>query len=347
MLDPSKKINVFIVDDSLFVRMVIKDILHEHPQIEVCGVAMNGEMALRQLKDITPDVITLDVEMPIMNGLETLHELKHDNRLKNIPVIMFSSLTAQGADVTLKALDAGAFDFLQKPEEKNFDVLKEELYTKIIAAYKSRNIQAHLPARVKIPEIIAKKRPSGLKTVVISASTGGPSALNSVIPYIPKNISARILVVQHMPPKFTASLADRLNKISQIEVREAQEGDRIMVNEILIAPGDYHMCVTKDDTIELTHTPTVCGVRPSADVTLESCAQIFGNKVISVILTGMGHDGTNGTKAVKQTGGYCIAQDETTSTIYGMPKSVVDNNLADEIIPLQNIADRIVNLVSK
>lgn len=349
------KIKVLIVDDSSFVRVMLNDILSSHPDIEVIGNAQNGKQALRLLAELTPDVITLDVEMPFMNGFETLKEFHKSETIKQIPVIMCSSLTASGTEATLKALELGAFDFIQKPENNNFHGLKDDIYSKVFgaaAARKSRRPMTTIQriqqaATVKIPEKKAIKSSSTIKTVVISISTGGPASLNSVIPYIPANLNARFLVIQHMPAKFTEALAERLNKISLTQVSEAKDGEEIKVGNIYIAPGNYHMCINSHNKVVLNQGPTVCGVRPSANVTLKSCVEVYGKDIISVVMTGMGNDGTDGTVLVKQQGGYCIAQDEQTSVIYGMPKSVVKAGLADEIVPLQQIADRIVSAVSR
>lgn len=359
MSDLEKKIKVLIVDDSSLIRRVLADVINEHPKMEVIGYAMNGRMALRQLEALEPDIMTLDVEMPFMNGLETLKEVKN---IKDIPVIMFSSLTASGAEVTIQALELGAFDFLQKPESiHELEIVKNDIYTKILLAVESskaqrnsvatRNLikaksttQAPVVERVIVNKPVTKKI-TRVKTVVIGTSTGGPQALKEVVPYLPPDLPAQILIVQHMPPKFTEMLAQRLNNMSKIEVREAKEGDELQAQLALLAPGGYHMCVNQSNRIVLNQDPPLWGVRPAVDITLASSSQVFKEDLISVILTGMGHDGRDGCGVVRKNSGYCIAEDKSTSVIYGMPKSVIDAGHANEIVPLHEVANAIVKAV--
>jgi len=345
-INSDKKIKILIVDDSALMRRMIIDILNTEPGINVVGIAINGKMALTQIEKLNPDVITLDVEMPFMNGLETLREIR---RIKPTPTIMLSSLTKAGAEVTLQALELGAVDFIQKPQtELEFQKIKTELISKIMAAAGAKQLKT-MPAQKMIHDVVPIKasRNNRIKTVIIGSSTGGPQALKEVVPYLPADLHAQILLVQHMPPKFTDMLAQRLDKISQINVREAKEGDALERGLALMAPGNFHMTVDSNNRIKLNQEPQVWGVRPSVDITLASAAKIYKNDLISVILTGMGHDGSKGTGVVRQFGGYSIAEDKSTCLIYGMPKSVIDAGNADEIVPLHKIANAIVNAVYK
>ncbi len=342
-------VKVLVVDDSTLMRRMIIDVLNSHPQIKVVGFAINGRMAINYLERLKPDVVTLDVEMPFMNGLETLKEIK---KINPIPTVMLSSLTKSGAEVTLQALELGAVDFIQKPEsaEKGLESIEKDLVTKVLAAAKSKDAFAgknakHLKQAVEIPTLKTTQKVTRVKTVVIGCSTGGPPALKEVVPYIPADLPAQILIVQHMPPKFTAMLAQRLDKISQITVKEAEEGDELQVGRALMAPGDYHMCLGVNNKILLNQEPQVWGVRPAVDLTLASAAKIYKEDVIGVVLTGMGHDGMNGSGSVKKFGGYVMAEDKSTALIYGMPRSVIEAGHADEIVPLHKVANAIVEAV--
>lgn len=334
-----KKVNVLIVDDSLFMRRMISDVLKDHPKINVAGMAENGEVALAMIQALSPDVVILDVEMPVMNGLETLEKI---NKIRPTPVIMLSSQTKRGAETTIKAFELGISDFITKPDgnSQTIESIKDELITKILVARICTKQE-----RVELPFVHKRLRTSKEKIVVIGCSTGGPPALREVIPYIPSNIPARILIVQHMPAQFTGLLAERLDKISLIQVKEAKEGDYVAVGEALVAPGNYHMEITGDFRIKLNQNPPVKNVRPSVDVTLFSIAKQCKEDLICVILTGMGNDGSDGAGFVKQNKGYCIAEDKSTALIYGMPKCVIDAGNADEIQPLNKIANAIVEAV--
>lgn len=335
---------ILIVDDSPFMIGLINNMLAGHPELKVVGSAFNGKIALEKFRELNPDVITLDVEMPVMGGLETLEELK---KISTVPVIMFSSLTKEGAEVTLNALELGAFDFVQKPDN-NFGVevedVKKELIAKILAAVKSKKqIPSHpeldsgsLRFRAKPPMTKGTD-----KLLIIASSTGGPNAVKQVLSALPKNFPAKILLVQHMPPKFTESFAKRLNNISELEVYEAKDGDIPQAGKVFLAPGDYHMVLDEQGIIRLNQEPQVCGLRPAADITMKSAVNLYKNNIFCVVLTGMGHDGTEGAKEIKQNGGHCIAQDEESCIVYGMPKSVVDSGLADSVVPLEKIADEI------
>lgn len=345
-------IKVLIVDDSVLIRKILTDILKTDSEVLVVGTARNGKEALEKIETLKPDIITMDIEMPLMDGITTL---KHIVSRFKLPVIMISSLTSEGADLTLKALDEGAIDFLPKPSNifgLNQADIKAEIIEKIKIGSKSRiDIKKPIKALAK-PEIQTEKLKKTYEDfnsiVVIGTSTGGPRALQALIPEIPNDINAAIVIVQHMPAKFTKSLADRLNSTSNIQIKEAEDGDIISKGCGYIAPGDYHMTIVKESknlVVRLNKDPQVMGLRPTVDILMESVANINGYSKVGVILTGMGSDGTKGIVKMKNSGSYNIAQDESTSVVYGMPKSAIASNCIDEILPLDKIALRITNKV--
>jgi len=286
--------------------------------------------------------------MPFMNGLETLKGIR---KIRPTPTIMLSSLTEAGAEVTIEALELGAIDFIQKPSSNNPEELRkigDEIISKVIMAAETGLARMHFKRKNVSPEIPTVKttpKASRVKTVVIATSTGGPQALKEVLPYIPPDLPAQMLIVQHMPPKFTDMLAQRLDKICPFTVKEAKDGDAIEARRALLAPGNYHMVVEDPYKVRLNQEPTLWGVRPAADLTIASAAKVFKEDLICVVMTGMGHDGTQGAGVVKKYGGYCIAEDESTAIIYGMPKCVVDAGYADEVTPLHKIAKAITQAV--
>ena len=339
-------IKVLVVDDSAFMRKVISDILKSNPAISAVETAFNGEAALKKLREFNPDVITLDIEMPGMNGIDTLQEIM---KIKNIPVIMCSSLTRSGAEITIKALELGAFDFIEKPASPTGDkvnILEKDIINKVLAAASSKMISVK-KVETYIRPNLTNLNPSGKKNklLIISSSTGGPQALKEVVPYLPEDIPAKILIVQHMPEKFTEMFAQRLDKMSKIKVKEAKHGDILTTGAALLAPGNFHMIITEKGEVSLNQEPSVLGVRPCADLTIASAAKVYQKDVICVILTGMGHDGTQGAGIVKKYGGYCIAEHESTCIVYGMPKSAVTAGHADEVTPLHKIAESIIKAV--
>lgn len=349
--DVSKKIRVLVVDDSAFMRKIIGDILEKEKDIEVVDFARNGKEAIEKARLHQPDIITLDIEMPILSGLDALSGLMS---IQPAPkVIMVSSLTTEGADATIKALERGALDFIAKPTRSLFtfdtDGLKEDLLrkvrnlasTRIKSSYTSKfeTVKSPLTQAIKSQGVVAGK----LKYIIaIGTSTGGPRALQEVIPLFPKDIPAAILIVQHMPPGFTKSLADRLDSLSYINVKEAQSGDVLKPGCAYLAPGDFHMVLNRLNSdeykIELNKNPQVTGHRPSVNVMMDSVAGIVTNKnIIAVMMTGMGSDGSEGILKIKKNGGKTIAQDEDTCVVYGMPKSAVAVGAVDKIVPLQEI----------
>lgn len=349
------EIKVMVVDDSAFMRRVISDIINGQPDMKVVATARNGEEALVAAKEVAPDVITMDVEMPVMNGLEALRKIMSETPL---PVIMLSSLTQQGADATVKALHLGAVDFITKPSGSlSLDINKvsRDIVGKIRIAAVARDKLRKTPDRTYKPrDLPPKAMPVGThripeKIVLIGTSTGGPKALHEVIPKLPGNLPAAVLVVQHMPPGFTRSLAERINGMSSLTVKEAEDGEEVLTGKVYIAPGDYHLKVKRLGEglgrrliINLTKEPLVSGHRPSVDAMIESVVQEYWSKILAVIMTGMGQDGTRGTAGVKNKGGKVIAEDSSSCIVFGMPKSVIDSGYADLVVPLPQIARGIV-----
>jgi len=350
-LNDRNKIKVLIVDDSSYMRYVLKNILKDDAGIEVVGEARDGVDALKKFGDVNPDVVTLDVEMPRMDGLTTLKKLM---AIKPVPVLMVSRYTESGGEITIEALQSGAIDFVQKPEGRDaltMNKVKDELISKIkiaAAVTKSKLFSADMPVRTHAAATDKKwKTAAGRlrKVAVICSSTGGPRALAEVMSRIPADAPICILIVQHMPPGFTESLAHRLDQISAFQVGEAKEGDVIMPGKAFVAPGDYHLRIKQTGNLYLVKEAHVNNVRPAADVTLSDAALVFGKNTICVILTGMGNDGTAGGTAVKENGGATIAQHGATCTVNGMPASLINAGMADIIAPLDRIAAEIISLV--
>lgn len=328
-------IRALIVDDSAFMRRVITDILESDPEIEVVGTARNGKAALKKIDEIRPDVVTMDVEMPGLNGLETLSIIMEDFPT---PVVMLSAFTERGRKETIEALERGAVDFIAKPSGPisiNIGELKEEILGKIKVAFRSKAKKFKTPKHKSI-SVRKFKRLSEDKLVVIGASTGGPQAIVEIFSRLPRDTPACFLIVQHMPPGFTTSFANRLNSKSSLWVKEAQNGDSLHHGTAYVAPGDYHMIV-KNGSLSLTKTLRLHGVRPAIDFTMESAAIRFGDKVVGVLLTGMGMDGAAGMKAIKDSGGVTIAQDEASSLVYGMPQAAIKLECVDRVCPLERI----------
>lgn len=348
-----KKVRVLVVDDSFFMRKMISDILNSSGIIEVIDTAKNGLEAVEKATKLLPDVITLDVEMPKMNGLEALQKIMASNPT---PIIMLSSLTKSGTDTTIKALEYGAFDFVAKPSGSiSFDIanIKNELIDKVLLANNQRTRwlkQWNVDVKIEPPSI-NNSNLTYIKNsdwiVAIGTSTGGPKALQEVITKIPKEFPYPILIVQHMPPGFTKSLADRLNSLSEITVVEAKDQDLIKPGTAYIAPGNYHMVISKKAEgyyINLNQMAPISGHRPSVDALFESLTTINLKKVF-VIMTGMGSDGTNGLIKAKKDGDIAIAQDESTCVVYGMPKTAVKSGLVDITVPVYQIHNNIINSV--
>jgi two-component system chemotaxis response regulator CheB len=340
-------IRVLVVDDSAFMRRVISEAIAAQPDMEVAGVATNGLDALLKVERVQPDVVTLDVEMPEMDGLAAL---RHLMARYPRPVVMLSSLTQAGAVTTIRALTIGAVDFVAKPSGSislDFHRVREELIQKIRVAASARlgGAAPVAPPAARTPVGIALPHRAFEKLVVIGTSTGGPRALASVVPDLPADGSTAYLIVQHMPAGFTRSLAERLDGMTRLAVREAAQGDRLGADSVLVAPGDYHLRVSPRGDVELDQGPRVHGVRPSVDVTLASVVQTFGRRAVVAILTGMGQDGADGAAAVRAAGGYIVAEDESSCVVWGMPRAVVERGGADRVAPLDQVARAIAAAV--
>ena len=357
MTGVEKRTRVLIVDDSAFARLMISKHLALDPDIEIAGTARDGIDAIDKIKVLKPDVITLDVEMPKMDGVKALETIMADYPT---PVVMLSALTAEGADVTIKALELGAVDFFLKQSIINptgDGATNSELINKVkqaakvdVAGVTSRlkNIIATLQRSSQKKAAVAAPRTSKInKVLIIGSSTGGPRALYEVVPNLPADLPAAILMVQHMPPKFTKSIAERLNDLSKINVKEAEAGDLVSQGQALIAPGGYHMVVRMNGQIALNQDKPRGGLRPAADVTIESAVKVYGSRCIGVILTGMGSDGTQGCAMIKAGGGKVLAEHESTCVVYGMPRSVVEAGLADKVVPINKMVDEIVAFCGK
>ncbi|MBF0316565.1 MAG: chemotaxis response regulator protein-glutamate methylesterase [Nitrospirae bacterium] len=351
-----KHIRVLIVDDSAFMRNAIKSMLVSDPSIEVVGVARDGVEALEKVAILKPDIMTLDVEMPRMNGLETLKILMEKSPL---PVIMVSSLTTEGAKTTLDALDMGAVDFIPKNLSElsiNIVNIKLMLIDKIkqigskglkIPKKISRTAQTRTAAHLPISKNVQFTSSKRMNIIAIGTSTGGPKALQSIVPLLPKNISIPIVISQHMPHSFTGPFAERLNQLSQVCVQEAKNGEKLQSGIVYIAPGYGHMSIVKkgiEKYICISENNEYI-YKPSVDVMMLSVAQLYPGNCLGVILTGMGNDGLKGMKAIKEGDGRTLAQDEDSCVVYGMPKAVVDAKIADKVVSLSEVAGEIINSI--
>lgn len=380
------RLKVLIVDDTALYRRILSDVLDGFPEVEVVGTAPHGRLALAKLEQNPADLVLLDVEMPEMDGPETLREIRQHHR--STAVIMISGSNLIAVNYTVQALEMGALDFIRKPEGVSADASRAELRDLL------RPLIRHVQTRVNLNRVDAPEpvksapvvrfrseirsepmllgRPPALPTrpptpsrqapapsrfdvVGIGVSTGGPNALLEVIPHLPKDLPVPVLLVQHMPPIFTASLAEHLNQKSLLEVREAQEGEPVAAGRVYIAPGGKHMVIrrrTQSDGVEgfiigLNENPPENSCRPSVDVLFRSLAANFDGNMLSVVMTGMGNDGCEGVRAMKRRGCHCITQSEETCVVYGMPFAVDEAELSDERVPLDRIADRIASLVWK
>ncbi len=343
-----RPVKLLIVDDSPFTRHTLARRLASEGGVDVVGHASNGIEALEQVKRLRPDVVTMDIEMPRMDGLAALERLMAENPM---PVVMLSSLTGEGTVETLRALELGAVDFFLKSSRANpagLDEAATDLRDKIVNAARSNprrlgpRVSPTVPGR---PTETPRNRASTMSAVVvIGTSTGGPKALMELLPAIPGNIPAGMLIVQHMPPGFTRSLAERLDDLSPLHVREAEAGALVRPGEALLAPGGYHMTVDNTGRVQLDEGPTQNGVRPAADPAMETIARAYGRRSVGVVLTGMGSDGRRGASYIKRAGGRVAAEDESTSIVFGMPRCVIEDGLADVVVPLPEMAAVIVEM---
>jgi two-component system, chemotaxis family, protein-glutamate methylesterase/glutaminase len=339
-------VRVLVVDDSALMRKLIPQIIEQDTSIHVVGTAMDGAFALKKIEELRPNVITLDLEMPRMDGMETLKAIMRHHQL---PVIVVSAHTTQGASATFKALSMGAFDFVAKPHDalsSHMDAIAAELISKIKVASQTKmpKSQPELPAPRKTKKPVVRRVPTR-RVVAIGISTGGPNALQYVLSQLPADFPASIVVVQHMPEGFTELFAQRLDETCAIDVKEANSGDLLLAGRALICPGNKHMKVRRmplGNIVVLSEEPKVNGHRPSVDVLFRSVAQEFGRDGMAVIMTGMGEDGADALGEIKNAGGLTIAQDEDSCTVYGMPRAAIERGNAMRVVPLDALANTLV-----
>ncbi len=352
-----RRIRVLIVDDSMFIRNIVGRIFREEPGIEVVGTAVDGLDAIAKAAELKPDVVTLDVEMPRMTGLEAIRKIRA--AWPPVKIVMLSTLTELGARVTVDALLNGANDYVSKTNSDGSNQLpiprlKHELIAKIrqffpasAAPLPAKAVQAAIPpgAVARIVPVSGKRR----RVVAIGVSTGGPAALNELVPALPASLSVPVLIVQHMPPMFTRILAERLNTVCPLTVREAADNMPLEAGTVLIAPGGFHMRVMRRggrECIALDQSPPENSCRPAVDVMFRSVNEVYGGSAVAVILTGMGQDGYQATRALKTAGAYVIAQNEASSVVWGMPGTVARAGLADAVLDLKAVASAIVRQLS-
>lgn len=336
-------VRVLVVDDSALMRKLIPQILERDSSIQVVGTAMDGEFALKKIEELRPDVVTLDLEMPRMDGMETLRQMM---RRFQIPVIVVSAHTTTGATATFKALNLGAFDFVAKPKDAlsaNMDEVARDLISKIKAAGMTRlpGPRQGLPVRFERVHKKSMQRPLAQKIITIGISTGGPNTLQYLLSQLPADFPAAIVIVQHMPEGFTDLFARRLDECCSIDVKEAESGDLLLAGRALVCPGNRHIKVRRmpqANIAVLTDEPRVNGHRPSADVLFHSAVE-FGQEAIGLIMTGMGDDGAEGLGAMRRAGALTIAQDEASSVVFGMPKVAIDRGYAARVVPLDALAN--------
>jgi two-component system, chemotaxis family, protein-glutamate methylesterase/glutaminase len=340
-----RKIKVLVVDDSALMRKIISDMINSEEDMEAVDIARNGQDMFDKISKHNPNVITLDVEMPVMDGITALKEIK--KRRLNIPVIMLSSVSVKGTALTMECLETGAFDFVSKPSGSislDINKVKIELIEKIRMAYERENTSTAVIERSK-PEL--KSLTNKIEAVVIGASTGGPKALYSVITALPEKLNVPVFIVQHMPVGFTKAFADRLNSNSKIKVVEASDGEIVEKDVVYIAPGGYHMEVQSDRKVHLNTEPSIWGVRPAVDKLFISAAKVYGSHLLSVVLTGMGKDGAQGTVEIKKNGGITISEHKSTCTIYGMPKATYETGMVDLVVPLDEVSNQIIKILGR
>ncbi len=362
------KLKVLVVDDTIVYRKIVSDILNEFPETEVVGTANNGQIALSRIKSLKPDLVTLDVEMPVMDGLQALQEIK--SQKLDVGVIMVSTLTKRGSDITMQALQMGAFDFVAKPEEsereKSIQALRTALHPKIRAFLKRLDVRRALKKGksvtqegkdVPVPAAGSEvkhrdrdqTRTEKSDIVAIGISTGGPNTLTEMLPQFPKDMPVPVVIVQHMPALFTKSLADSLNTRCSLEVREAKEGEEVLPRTIYIAPGGKQMKVATGAAgkkiIRVTDDPPENNCKPAVDYLFRSVAREYKSKTTAVVMTGMGNDGTLGLRVVKSFGGLGIAQNAETCVVYGMPKTAIEAGVVDIVAPLDKMAQEIIKTV--
>lgn len=342
-------VRVLVVDDSVVVRKLLSEALTSVPELELAGTASNGAIALAKIPQLNPDVITLDIEMPGLNGIETLKEIRR--LYPGLPVIMFSTLTEQGAAVTLEALSLGASDYMTKPTNSPslasaMGQIRRELTEKVLSlSGRGRGQHPRVVERARQ----RKSTTSQVEILAIGTSTGGPKALAELIPRLPSSFPVPVVVVQHMPPLFTRLLAERLDSQSQVRVNEGESGCALEPGHVWIAPGNHHMTVTRKGTrsvLDLNQGAPENSCRPAVDVLFRSVAHVYGPNALAVVMTGMGADGARGAAEIHEAGGEVFVQDEATSVVWGMPGAVASAGLADKICPLQKISDEVTRRVT-
>ena len=350
-----RRLRCLVVDDSALYRKIVRDVLATAPGVEIVGCAADGQRAVDQIVSLKPDLVTLDLEMPRLDGIGVLRQMKE--RGIEVPAIMVSAFTASGAKSTTEALGLGAFDFILKPTTSSLDEsilqLRRDLLPKVKAVGLRPAATPHAaPARPARPARPAAKQPLGKprlpnvrpEIIAIGISTGGPQALTQLLPKLPADFRTPIVIVQHMPPMFTKSLAEDLDRRCKLKVSEATQGQPVRPGEVLIAPGGKHMRVAKlasGAVVQLTDDPPERNCKPAADFLFRSVASCYGPRALAAVLTGMGDDGALGARQIKQAGGMVVAQDEATCVVYGMPKAVVDEGLADAVLPLGKVAEHL------
>jgi two-component system, chemotaxis family, protein-glutamate methylesterase/glutaminase len=342
-------VRVLVVDDSVVVRMLLSKALAASADVQLAGTAPNGAIALSKIPQLNPDVITLDIEMPGLDGIETLVQIR--KLYPKLPVIMFSTLTEQGAAITLEALSLGASDYMTKPSNTSslasaMEQVRRELVAKVIGLARRSKATAFAP----LP-LVANRPPADrrIDILAIGTSTGGPNALVEVIPRLPKDFPIPTVIVQHMPPLFTRLLAERLNAQSELTVKEAEAGKPVEAGQVWVARGDHHMTVSRNGTevlLNLDQEPPENSCRPAVDVLFRSVAQTYGSNVLAVVMTGMGSDGVRGAAHIRDAGGEILVQDEASSVVWGMPGAVVSAGLADRISPLSEISQAVIRRVN-
>lgn len=358
------KLRAVVIDDTIVYRKIVGDVLKEIPFVEVVGTANNGKIALSKIDSLKPDFITLDIEMPELNGIEVLQALK-DKSYAPV-VIMLSTLTQAGSEMTIKALELGAFDFVPKPDQgkmaENMEKVRDAILPIVNALKRQKETKFKIHEKIqpkpagpitdKPRQALAQKPVTRSKSEIvgIGISTGGPNALTRMIPMLPGDLKAPVLIVQHMPPLFTASLANSLNNKSALTVKEAENGDTIEPGKIYIAPGGKQMKIIAgadgiSRKIKITDDPPENSCKPSVDYLFRSIAQYYVGRATGVIMTGMGSDGSKGLVQMKNNGSFVIAQNEETCTVYGMPKEPTESGIADVVAPLEKIAEEIVKTV--
>jgi two-component system chemotaxis response regulator CheB len=354
-LQPGERIRVLVVDDSVVIRRLVTHALEQEPVIEVVGVASNGAIALQRIPQFNPDVLTLDIEMPEMGGLEMLRRVRRE--YPHLRVIMFSTLTERGAAITLEALTLGADDYVAKVSnegslDRSMIRLRDDLVPKIKQFFhlpEQNGAGARpQPALVPVAPPVWRSMKAPPKVVVIGVSTGGPTALGAILPEFPAGFPLPILLVQHMPPLFTRLLAERLHATCRLPVEEARHAEPVTAGRILIAPGDFHMKVASNGDgvcAQLDQSPPQNSCRPAVDALFASVAEVYGGAAIAAILTGMGQDGLRGAEILKARGGSILAQDEASSVVWGMPGAVVNAGLADRVLPLDRVVPEILRMV--